>query len=143
MTDAQPIEAIDASALPARASALKADGWRLMQICCTVAGSDFELLYSFAKEYDFRSLRATLPRTDASVPSITGPYLCAFLYENEIHDLFGVKFPGLAIDFQGNFLKTRQINPFATQPLPSDPEKIPPGNCGPTTPPVASGITTP
>ena len=102
-------------------------------------GTDFELLYSFAKGYDFRNLRVTLPRQGATLPSITEAYLCAFLYENEIHDLFGVKFPGLAIDFKGNFLKTRLKNPFvADRPLPDDPEQIPPGNCGPNPPAAAA-----
>lgn len=143
MTEPQSIVPIDPPALPARASAMRAEGWRLMQVCCTTAGPDFELLYSFAKDSDLCGIRAIVPREGARVPSITGAYLCAFLYENEIHDLFGVKFDGLAIDFQGNFLKARMKNPFAARPLPDDPEQIPPGNCGPRPPAPAKETPTP
>jgi len=45
-----------------------------------------------------------LPK-DAEVPSITDLYLEAFVCENEIHDLFGITFKGLAIDFLGNFYR--------------------------------------
>ncbi len=113
MTAKQSIEAIDPSALPGRATAMRADGWRLMQICCTTVGPDFEILYSFANQLALQNLRAIVPREGARLPSITGSYLCAFLYENEIHDLFGVVFDGLAIDFGGNLLKTRMKYPFA------------------------------
>lgn len=119
MTATQSIEPIDASVLQARAIAMRADGWRLMQICCTGAGPDFELLYSFASKLELRGLRVTLAREGARLPSITGSYLCAFLYENEIHDLFGVAFDGLAIDFSGNLLKTRLKKPFATSATPA------------------------
>lgn len=116
--ETQPTEPVTPPDLAARAAAFHADGWRLMQICCTVAGTDFELLYSFARESALQNLRVTLPREGASLPSITPIYLCAFLYENEIHDLFGVSFPGLLIDFQGHFLRTRQKTPFAPAPPP-------------------------
>ena len=113
MIEAQSIEPVDPSSLPARATGMRGNGWRLMQICCTAAGPNFEILYSFAKERALQGLRATVPREGAALPSISAAYLCAFLYENEIHDLFGITFDGLAIDFGGNLLKTRVKNPFA------------------------------
>ena len=47
------------------------------------------------------NLRLEVPR-DAEVPSITGIYLCAFLVENEIKELFGLNITGIAIDFEGH-----------------------------------------
>ena len=38
-----------------------------------------------------------------AVPSITGVYPAAFVFENESHDLFGVSFEGISIDFGGEF----------------------------------------
>jgi ech hydrogenase subunit D len=52
------------------------------------------------------------------LPSISSIYLCAILYENEIHDLFGVQVAGIAIDFKGKFYKTAIKFPFASVKLP-------------------------
>jgi ech hydrogenase subunit D len=40
------------------------------------------------------------------------------LYENEIHDLFGVPVDGLAIDFKGNFYKTAVKFPLGSTKAP-------------------------
>ena len=42
-----------------------------------------------------------------AVPSITGVYPAAFVFENESHDLFGVSFEGISIDFGGEFYTRR------------------------------------
>ena len=52
------------------------------------------------------------------MPSISSIYLCAILYENEIHDLFGVQVAGIAIDFKGKFYKTAIKFPFASAKIP-------------------------
>jgi ech hydrogenase subunit D len=44
-----------------------------------------------------------------------------FTYENEMHDLFGIKFPGLVLDFGGNFYRKAASTPFSnmgTAPAP-------------------------
>jgi ech hydrogenase subunit D len=41
------------------------------------------------------------------VPSISSIYGCAYLYENEMHDLFGIKVEGMALDFHGTLYKTK------------------------------------
>ncbi len=119
MTTVQSIEPVGPSEMPARAAAMRASGWRLMQICATAVGPDFEILYSFAKGRDLQNFRATVPREGARLPSITGPYLCAFLYENEIHDLFGVEVEGNVLDFKGTFYKTAVPHPFVNDALPA------------------------
>jgi ech hydrogenase subunit D len=71
----------------------------------------FELTYSFDKDYAFTSMRVTVtPETE--VQSITGVYGGAFLYENEIKELFGVKFAGINIDYNGHFYKKKIDAPF-------------------------------
>ena len=43
---------------------------------------------------------------DPRVPSISPIYGCAFLYENEMHDLFNIKVEGMTVDFHGNLYNT-------------------------------------
>lgn len=90
-------------------------GYRLVQISCTTIGDTFELNYSFDKDYRFENLRVTVP-ADTEIPSITGMYWGAFAYENELHDLFGLKVRGMNIDFGGNFIRTAVKHPFGPAP---------------------------
>ena len=86
------------------------DNYRLVQISCT-KNEGFELTYSFDKEYDLLNLRLQISE-DTAVPSITGQYPYAFLYENEIKDLFGVKVENISLDFGGNLYKLPIKTPF-------------------------------
>ena len=91
---------------------LQADGYRLVQIGCTDVGGAYEINYSFDKGYQFRNLRLTVgPETE--VPSISGLYWGAFVYENEVHDLFGIPVTGINIDFKGTFIRTATKYPFS------------------------------
>lgn len=83
---------------------LKASGYRMAQICASMVGDKIELLYTFDKDYVLKNLRVQLAQGE-EIMSITGVYWPAFVYENEVHDLFGVKFKHLALDFQGGFYK--------------------------------------
>ncbi|MDK2890672.1 MAG: ech hydrogenase subunit [Methanoculleus sp.] len=88
------------------------DGYRLVQIGCTDIGGAYEINYSFDKGYQFKNLRLTAgPETE--VPSISGIYWGAFVYENEMHDLFGIPVTGINIDFKGTFIKTAEKYPFS------------------------------
>ncbi len=113
---AQQIIDIQISELLERAKEMQAQGQRLVQICCTTLSETLELQYSFDLDFAYTSFRITLPKEGGAVPSISSIFLCAFLYENEIHDLFGVKITGIAVDFQGKFYRTatpRAFNPEA------------------------------
>ena len=98
--------------LAAKVREFQAKGFRLVQICCSKLPDKLELQYSFDLNYDFTSLRLTLPDTSKPVPSVSGIYLPACLYENEIHDLYGVNIEGMAIDFKGNFYQKTMVSPF-------------------------------
>ena len=50
---------------------------------------------------------------DEEVPSISVIYPSAFLYENEIHDLFGVIITNIAVDYQGTLYRTALSTPFS------------------------------
>lgn len=90
---------------------MKNEGCRLVQICATSTEQGVELLYSFGKEYELKCLRLNL-EDGASVMSVSSIFAPAFLYENEIHDLFGVPVTLLTADYKGNLYRTGQQAPF-------------------------------
>jgi ech hydrogenase subunit D len=112
MIEQQPITIIDRSKLVERASAFAKERYRLVQICCTAGETDLELTYSFDKDCALSNLRFKVPRSDAVIPSITGSYLAAFTYENELQDLFGIRVTDLAINYNGKFYITAVKTPF-------------------------------
>ena len=91
---------------------LQAGGYRLVQIGCTDIGGAYEVNYSFDRDYQYRNLRLTLG-PDTEIPSISGIYWGAFVYENEVHDLFGIPVTGINIDFKGTFIRTATKYPFS------------------------------
>lgn len=113
MIPQQVIHTIDASALLERTAVYTSEGWRLVQICATTLDC-FEMSYSFTLGDRFEHLRISVPLDNPVLPSITDHYFGAFAYENEIHDLFGVNFTGLRLDYAGNFFKMSVKKPFAT-----------------------------
>ena len=89
------------------------EGYRLVQIGCT-RGETFQIDYTFDKEYRFLDLRVNIPLDDPELPSITEIYGSAFAYENEIHDLFGIKVVGINVDYKGKFYRIPVKAPFST-----------------------------
>jgi len=102
------------------ASDLFSRGYRLVQIGCTQKGGIFELNYSFDKDYRFVNLRFEVPG-DGQVPSISPVCFSAFLYENEISELFGLKINNMVIDYGGSFYRVKGRAPFR-KGLPESPE---------------------
>jgi len=90
--------------------------YRLVQIGCTKTSEGYEVNYSFDKNYKFVNYRIKLASNEEEIPSITGIYWNAFLYENELHDLFGLKIKGINVDFQGKLYKLAQPFPFSCGP---------------------------
>jgi len=113
MIPQQVIHSIDTGALLERTATYKQEGWRLVQICATTLDC-FELSYSFTLADRFEHLRLSIPLENPVLSSITDLYFGAFAYENEIHDLFGISFNGLRLDYAGNFFKISMKKPFAT-----------------------------
>ena len=118
MIEEQPNIPVAADRLVAEVQTLRTENWRLVQIGVTAIGDTFELNYSFDRELHFRNLRLQVAAAGARLPSVSGVYFCAFLYENEIHDLFGISFDGLVLDFKGNLYHTATPFPFAGTPVP-------------------------
>ncbi len=108
----QEIIAIAREELPARAAQLAKEGWRIVHVACIVQGDQLELLYAFDRAYKLVNYRVLVPKSDPVVPSISGVYLAAFAYENELQDLFGMRVDGLVLDFKGQFYRKRHQAPF-------------------------------
>jgi ech hydrogenase subunit D len=92
------------------------DGYRLVQIGCTKAGDLYEINYSFDKDYHFENIRIIVSQ-DTEIPSISGMYWNSFIYENEMHDLFGIQVRGMNIDFKGTLIRTAVKFPFSQPPV--------------------------
>lgn len=101
------------SALLAKVRQLKDEGYRLVQICAIDNGQT-TLLYSFAQQGGMTNLEVALAAGE-SVDSIGDFYPYAFLYENEIADLFGVNVTGMKVDFRGTLYQTSVKAPFQTE----------------------------
>lgn len=109
----QTINAISPNELLGETSRLKNDGFRMVAITCTNKNG-IELSYSFDKDYELVTLRLNVTLED-EVNSISNIYPFAFLYENEIKELFGAKIMNISLDFNGNLYKTSEATPFYTE----------------------------
>lgn len=96
-----------------KAAQYKKDGYRMVQILCTRVPEGYELTYSFDKDYVMENLRVVVP-LDGSVMSVTSQYWYAFVWENEIHDLFGlnVEFIAPEVDYGGKFFHLAKPMPW-------------------------------
>lgn len=92
----------------------KARGWRFAQLCASTLEDSVELLYTYQSmdhNVGLAGVRVNVP-DGMSVPSITASYPAAFVFENETHDLFGVKIEGINIDFSGEFYTVNVAYPM-------------------------------
>ncbi|HWQ93754.1 MAG TPA: NADH-quinone oxidoreductase subunit C [Clostridia bacterium] len=120
MSAEQIFQPVTAAALVEQTRGLKQAGWRLVQISATRLPEGVELTYSFDLESRLSNLRLLAAATD-QVPSISSVFWCAVLYENEIHDLFGLQIEGIAVDFKGNLYQTTVKHPFGSTQAPAQP----------------------
>lgn len=96
-----------------RVQTLKHEGMRFIQLCAEFPEDGIDLVYTFYDETRDNALNlcVSLPE-NAEVPSIQGLYFAAFSYENEAHDLFGVNFINMKLDFGGHFFNLAETSPM-------------------------------
>ena len=98
--------------MPDAVTRIRHEEWRLIQICASkVAEDSYEILYTFGRAYDIRNLRLCVHGNDR-ISSITSIYEVAYLYENEIHDLYGIEIDMMNYDFNGKLFRTVIPTPF-------------------------------
>jgi ech hydrogenase subunit D len=115
----QSLELIAVDALLEKVQAMHKQAYRLVQISATRLPDQLELTYSFALDGRVAQFRLHLAESAFRVPSISSIYWCAFLYENEMHDLFNLSVEGMAVDFKGTLYKTAIKFPFGSTKAPS------------------------
>lgn len=113
MNDIQNIIEVRTDELLDKAVLMKDQGYRLVAITCTYK-EGFEITYSFDKNYDFINYRIHVDR-DAEILSISHIFFSAFLYENEMKDLFGVKIKNIVIDYDGGLYRVARKTPFSPE----------------------------
>ena len=89
---------------------MKSAGYRLGQMCA-LKQEKFVLLYTFIKNGELVTLRFTC-ESGEPVESISWLYSYAFLYENEMKDLFGITMSNMSLDFNGHFFTTAVKTPY-------------------------------
>lgn len=102
---------IEASELLDLAMERRADGWRLVQICCSYVDEEYDIIYSFAKDYEFINYKVVTPK-DVSVTSISRVYNAAIFYENEMAELFGCPISNMEVDLKNKFIRINEETPF-------------------------------
>lgn len=103
---------IDVIAIHDDAKRRHEQGWRYVQILAVNKDDAIDLIYSYMLDGELDNVIISDVARDAVIPSISDIFLEAFVCENEIHDLFGVAFEGIAIDFLGNFYKVAEQYPM-------------------------------
>jgi hypothetical protein len=121
---------MDGAAFLDRIEAYHKDRWRLALINVTTvmpaaapahgaptapatpAPGVFEMTWAFARDGQFETVREEIVAGDP-VPSISEFFGAAFLYENEIRELFGINVTGIGLDLKGQLYKTATRVPFS------------------------------
>lgn len=103
---------ISIESLPELSARLKAEGHRFVQVLAVNTEAGIDVQYTFMKDgvlevFTIKGVQKGMP-----IPSITDNFIAAFVFENEIHDLFGVEIRNIAIDFKGNFYAVAQREPM-------------------------------
>lgn len=111
-----------------RVQTLKHQGMRFIQMCAETTAAGIDLIYTFYDETCDNALNLCVYGIDktSEVPSIQGLYFAAFSYENETHDLYGVRFINMKLDFGGNFFNVACEEPMTviTPELKAEREKM-------------------
>jgi ech hydrogenase subunit D len=105
------VEEISVGDLLTRIDALRSAGWRLVQMMGIATADSVELDYSFGLDRLMRVFRFHVAPAEP-VPSITSLYAGAYLYENEIRDLFGVAIERISVDWLGKVYDQAGDKPF-------------------------------
>jgi len=121
----QDISVVKASDLLAIASQMKGSGFRLGQACATMVDEGVELLYTFEKDDILKNFQFTIPGNKLELQSISPIFWAAFIYENEMHDLFGIRFMNLALNYGGHFYRVSEPTPWNPKTKPPETSKQP------------------
>ena len=80
---------------------MQTEGHRFVQVLAINTEAGIDVQYTFMKDGVLGGLHHQRRHAGIPIPSITDRFIAAFVFENEIHDLFGVNVRNIAIDFGG------------------------------------------
>ena len=111
-----------------RVQTFKHEGLRFVQMCAETTEAGIDLLYTFYDETRDAAININVYGIESftKVPSIQGLYFAAFSYENEAHDLYGVRFVNMQLDFGGHFFNLATSEPMTiiTPEMKAEREKL-------------------
>jgi ech hydrogenase subunit D len=94
------VKCLSLETLVGEVAKIKVQGYRFVTLSVAERDADtFDIFYHFDKNLSLKHFKLSVSK-GASVPSITPVYFAAFLVENEIQDLFGIRFEGLVVDYE-------------------------------------------
>ena len=103
------VTCVSCGTLVGEVAKIKVQGYRFVTLSCIQPDEDtFDIFYHFDQDLALKNLKLGISK-DISVPSITPVYFAAFLVENEIQDLFGIIFDGLAVDYRRTLYLEEEI----------------------------------
>ena len=81
---------ISVEGLPALSERMQTEGHRFVQVLAVNTEAGIDVQYTFMKDgvLEVFTIKGVTP--EIPIPSITDRFIAAFVFENEIHDLFGV-----------------------------------------------------
>lgn len=97
--------------LPVKAMEMKSAGGRLVQACAVRRAKGYILLYTFAVADRPTTFSLDIDE-DTEIASISDIFSAAFLYENEMVELFGVKIDVISVDYHGKLYRIERETPF-------------------------------
>jgi hypothetical protein len=106
---------IDSRDILGIASEKLAADWRFLEVHANrpYKNDKVEIMWSFIDDVTQKveSYEAFVD-PGASVDSLSHLYPCAFMFENEMHDLYGIDVRNLSLDYQGSFYRLRIDSPM-------------------------------
>ena len=103
---------LEVSEIKQCAAAMKEQGWRYVQMLCVNTDNGIDVLYTYNRDDVLRTYAVRGVQKDEAIPSVTDLFLAAFVFENEAHDLFGVNFINMKLDFGGHFFSLAETSPM-------------------------------
>lgn len=81
-------------------------GWRFVEVHANRPYKDqgIEVVWTYVDEdaQVFEAYEAFV-EPGTRIPSVSALFPCAFMYENEMHDLYGLPVDGITLDYRGNW----------------------------------------
>lgn len=108
LPDIENVQVVEKEHLLQRVEELAGQGMRFITTTCIDNGERFEVYYHFDHNLELTHLLVTIEK-DEALPSITPVYFGAFVAENEMKDLFGLRVDGLNVDYQGRMLVSEEV----------------------------------